>query len=967
MIIQGKKISVETAALDSKLADRQPVQKTMEGHISDIGYDYTKDCNVHSTTESSVYTETANEIDNTKKAGSGKSSSAFSPAQFIEKCMTGEDVKALEDEKTPLEEYTLSQGKRAVSRVKKQRAEKRESIENEVEKEADKREKLEKYVEKNLPESPENMARISHAVNMANEIAGFSDEAMRFFIANDMQVNPENISTSVLAARSNVLPKATKTSNTFSQIQNQVTDILEKGDLEVDESTVDIAKWMYDNNLCVTAENIKKYQSIQALKEMDADVLMERIVDLAADGEVPELADITTPSNSEAKKAIDKLVNTDDQTLKKKFVTEADFLTAKRRLEEIRLRMTATAARSMLSKGIKLDVTNLEKIVEKLRVAEKNAINSLIEETDLPRTEKNIEVFSKTIEAKENVLRASVGFFGKVFKSEETFSLENLSDIAEENLDADVYKSAKSSSMNKAAMAYESVGTEVRKDLGDSLQKAFAGVDDILDSLNMTVTKRNQRAVRILAYNQMEITKDSINSMKVLDNKVNSVMESLKPQTVAKLIKNNLNPLEMNIDELRKEISELDKDQVNEDISFKRFLWKMDRTGEISSEERESMIGIYRLLDKIEKSDGAVIGQIVKENRELSFSSMLSAIRSKKVSGMDYEIDDQFGGLSDVVTSGKSISEQINSGFFSDTIKNQYMAQIAKNLKENILPDIKDENLQNLNLEELLEYFEGSDKNKELTNSYYEKLAEDFKNDLSGLDKSVSEFVKRLNMPDTFSNLMSAKEYLGGKESGYKKLWTREQSDEIIESFDKPTELFDSYEKIDENHLSALEKERENDDISFETLNDIKAMASSISFYKTLRKSEMYEVPIHTSKGFINCNVTMIHEKNQKGTVDITLDSEQFGKVQASFKLEGMTVKGFVTAGSDIGHRLCENILSKFEMDLEENGFTMDSGSLVKGQRNSLRTGNIEGARNKDLYRVAKLFIQNVRRKEDAL
>lgn len=57
------------------------------------------------------------------------------------------------------------------------------------------------------------------------------------------------------------------------------------------------------------------------------------------------------------------------------------------------------------------------------------------------------------------------------------------------------------------------------------------------------------------------------------------------------------------------------------------------------------MIGIYRLIDKVEKSDGAVIGQLVKEGRELTFSSLLSAVRTRRAEGKEFTIDDDFGSL----------------------------------------------------------------------------------------------------------------------------------------------------------------------------------------------------------------------------------------------------------------------------------------------------------------------------------
>ena len=40
---------------------------------------------------------------------------------------------------------------------------------------------------------------------------------------------------------------------------------------------------------------------------------------------------------------------------------------------------------------------------------------------------------------------------------------------------------------------------------------------------------------------------------------------------------------------------------------YSEFLWKLEKQNGITSEQRESYIGIYRLITQVEMSDGAVI------------------------------------------------------------------------------------------------------------------------------------------------------------------------------------------------------------------------------------------------------------------------------------------------------------------------------------------------------------------------
>lgn len=57
----------------------------------------------------------------------------------------------------------------------------------------------------------------------------------------------------------------------------------------------------------------------------------------------------------------------------------------------------------------------------------------------------------------------------------------------------------------------------------------------------------------------------------------------------------------------------------------------------------------------------------------------------------------------------------------------------------------------------------------------------------------------------------------------------------------------------------------------------------------------------------------------------------EFGRLQASFKLSGNRIKGFVTVADKEQVANCQTRMDEFEKDLEERGFTMDGNSLIAG------------------------------------
>jgi hypothetical protein len=679
---------------------------------------------------------------------------------------------------------------------------------------------------------------------------------------------------------------------------------------------------------------------------MDSSVLLSRIVDGMIDGDAPEKTDLGKLSTEEASELVSTLLQTDDDTLRKTYTTEADFIHAKRQLEEIRLTMTAEAARNMASKGITLDVTNLEEIVEELKVQERQALESIAQETGLPVTEKNTQILGDTLTYTAQILAAPVEMLGS---TRSLYSTETIEDMAE---------TAKTYTAEKLAQTYETVGTQVRPDLGDRIGKAFQNVDDILQELDLEVTAANERAVRILAYNQMPLTEENILDMKAYDQNVTNLLESMKPPVVAGLVKQDVNPLDLTMEELAEKVEELRQENADaEDISFRKFLWKMDRQGGLTEEERQSMIGIYRLLDKVEKSDGAVIGQLVKEGKAISLDSLLSATRSRRAAGMDVTVDDDFGGLEEVVEKGTSISDQIQAAYGSTLVN-----ALQKKLSPKVLRELEDMGMSD-SLEQLLEKCEADAETDADMKQYYEQMAQEIRTLTEDADGKVQEFLRVLELPDTLSNLAAARQMLGGKSGRYEKLWTEEEDEEILDAFDNPDMLDEAYEKIDSAHEEEVAKERESDDITYDEITTLAKMAGSISFYQNLRSRQMYEIPLVTEQGITTCHVTIQDgSENEKGTVEISMDSESLGRVQATFRVNGQHVRGFATAEKNESMDVCRQILDGFEKDLEEMGFTMDGESLVQGSRSSLHTGNREtGAKNKDLYQVAKTFIENVK------
>ena len=138
----------------------------------------------------------------------------------------------------------------------------------------------------------------------------------------------------------------------------------------------------------------------------------------------------------------------------------------------------------------------------------------------------------------------------------------------------------------EAGERYETLMTAPRSDLGDSIRKAFSNVDDILTDMSLEKTSENQRAVRILAYNSMEITPENIEKVKEADRQVSAVVDRLTPKNVLQMIRDGVNPLEKTFDELESYFSQNPESYEEEVEDYSRFLYQLERKKDVTEEER---------------------------------------------------------------------------------------------------------------------------------------------------------------------------------------------------------------------------------------------------------------------------------------------------------------------------------------------------------------------------------------------
>ncbi|MCR4831717.1 MAG: DUF6240 domain-containing protein, partial [Pseudobutyrivibrio sp.] len=496
---------------------------------------------------------------------------------------------------------------------------------------------------------------VAQAVEMTK---GLSDtlpvETQAYLVKNELEPTITNIYNATYSAPEKAADDVSDEDiiGLLEKLGDKLDSLIEQVESEQNQSALkETVATMLKQDVPVTKEHLEYMVQLGDYEKPSEENIVNAIDDIVAEGKEPTDAYLI-PGYSlmdQARKTFDEVMGMDANSL--------PTITARRQLTEIQLIMTVEATFTMMKNGIDVNTNDLSDLLDKLKLQETNLLQILMKAENKEATNSNVNLFKQVMNEMADINSAPAAMLGRFSNiNAETFSYVH---------EVSVSVTAEYTRME---MTYEAVGTEVRKDLGDSMSKAFQNVDDILADLNIESTESSQKAVRVLAYNQMEITAESVTTMKANAEMVARTFKSMTPAVVAEMIKRGDNPLDMTMGQLKAKAEEI-KAQLgsnSDEESFAKFLWKAEHNAEITESEREAYIGVYRLIHQVEKSDGAAIGALISQGSEVTLRNLMTAVRSSKHTGREFEINDKFGQLDEMVVKDLSITEQIEKVFLTD-------------------------------------------------------------------------------------------------------------------------------------------------------------------------------------------------------------------------------------------------------------------------------------------------------------
>ena len=617
-------------------------------------------------------------------------------------------------------------------------------------------------------------------------------------------------------------------------------------------------------------------------------------------------------------------------------------ITARRQLEEIRLMMTVEVNRKLLGSGYSIDTTELERLVDALRKIESQQRQLLFGETDVDKASEKAALYEQTRSKVAEIPYLPVDIAGRFKVTDEDFTLDQVH----------INGSALRNQYEEAKEKYETWMTDIRKDLGDSIQKAFRNVDSILESLGLETSEENRRAVRILGYNRMEPSRDNIEAVRASDTELRQVIGKMTPAAVLQAIRDGKNPLEMTLPELNEYLDSMQYSKEQETEKFSKFLYKLDKNKAIDEQERTAYIGIYRMLRQFEKTDDAAVGALVNMGAEVSFKNMLSALRSQKRSGMDFMIDDAFAGV-EAVEKGVSITGQISAGF--------------RKYYQDIVGDIADRMAK-----------QDASTQKE----YQEEQIQDCRQACEVEDNVVQELLHN-KQPVTVNNLAAANMLMNSRGLLFKELKEYTASDHKNKVKDAVSRLQEAltdkdsaqgaYEEMRQVFEEVLEEAQNDDSISYIDLKAIQSCHKQLTLAGGLAKEENYQIPVEINGETTAIHLQVLHGGEESGKVKITFETRGYGQVAAEFSIRNKKVSGYTACSDAQGVEAIRSRLDRLEQGLEKTVGALARKEMELGEIGVVHSEGLDlnafeandardatAAQTADLYQIAKVFISTI-------
>ena len=496
----------------------------------------------------------------------------------------------------------------------------------------------------------------------------------------------------------------------------------------------------------------------------------------------------------------------------------------------------------------------------------------------------------------------------------------------------------------QAIGTYKTVGTQVREDLDDSMLKAVNNsAGGIMERLELENTQENRDVIKLLASNNIDITRESVERARKIYSTLNNLVNNMKPETVVKMIDSGINPMDTDIWTVNDYLSRMNQGATKDnEEKYSRFLYKLDKTGGITETKKKQFIGIYQMMNIFTRDAGVCAGALMKQGKEITMGNLISAYTSRKHSGIDVTIDDTVEFTKedkDMVSYFESLFAKSQQYITPNTLKesdidmpieDQHVEHFAENLAENY-----DEELE-----------------KQLDSSYIKDVTQK----AADADAEVTRELRRAGINENIGNINAVNELLAtgelmaytralkGKGIGSAEAARDKNSTEaaaFIDSKEKLSEVLSGREKLEalytnleeaagdelEEAIESSLTDTEEVPVDYDTFEELRISNRQIRYISNLARKNDYRIPYVKDGKAGLINLTFLSDSKDKGKISIKMNTSAYGELSIEAKVNGKDMSIFVKQDANKVHPDDHSIYKSFgELETAlKSGHNMDS------------------------------------------
>ncbi|MCR5719312.1 MAG: DUF6240 domain-containing protein [Lachnospiraceae bacterium] len=765
--------------------------------------------------------------------------------------------------------------------------------------------------------SPEIKTKIKEAVKIKESLNEISESAVAYMVANNMEGTLFNLYMAGASAgeslrEENAIPKENV------EFRNNIVGYLSSIGVDKPWEKLEDALFLVKNDIEVTKDNLTLNEQLREIElPLSDDIFVKTVVSGIERYDDP-LMGVVYDNESIYEKAVfykEKVDSLYEEILEGVEISdtgfnafkEMDLLDKRKALEEVRLMMTVDVNISLIRSGFSIETVGMEEMIDAL-----GKTKEMIASKYFPGDESKIEKYDLYEETKEIIdnfpkipLKTCV-----VTDINVTEGLRILNTAGTETANEYI----------KAGKEYETMMTKPSREYKDSIKKAFRNVDEVLRANGLETTSLNQKALRGLSYNNMEVTPKNILKTAENINETQNVMKKLTPAKTLEMIRDGVNPLKLSIKELGDYLDKNGNQNEEEEKEYSKFLYSLEKNREITKEERDSYIGIYRLIHMVEKGDGRAEAFVSEAGLQLNMLNLLKAVRNSK-SLTDWSVGDDMELRVRSLKEDESIIHQIDRAF--------------KDNFDDVLKEFQKDEERDFNFEE------------------YRELKE------TVLSKEAEEFVRESGLKENFYNTVAVHELINNTSYFFKKFSQKDFKRKLSLTED----FYEDYGDITEENEKALQEQIYDKD---NTYLDVKALRLLKREMKVMRKAydnNEFFMPLETKRGTMGVHFSFRGNDSESGAT-VNIDYGDGIKLNARLGVSDNEISGICYVNNESELKNIERLVDIFSEHINSEGsFKIKPEDLLITQKPLTKDSDREGMFNEkadreSLYRITYRFLK---------